>query len=165
MKYKSKQTGEIISKELFREFGLIAHKDVKAKIDSTITIFNFLDSHFEPVYEVGDWVMQIQNWKSLPKGRPYQIKEIISDKRFIVDSYPNVGSWFSDFRPATPEEIEAANKKFPFEYSVVSNFEHSFTVEFKEEDIIRITNNDYENNILLSQSAWQEIGKRKGWTL
>jgi hypothetical protein len=66
------------------------------------------------------------------------------------------------FIPATPAEIEAANKKFPFEYK--SNLEcYSYRVNEGDKQI-RITNKDDSHFVLLTKEAYLEIGKRTGWS-
>ena len=130
MKYKSKNTGEVISKELFNQ---IDHFTCQSSED-----------YFEPVYEVGDWVIT-KNYSEDYDGKPIQIRKIegeISTPEDCYVYYERINSCHnSEYsmidRLATPKEIESAIEKFSFEYL----------------------------DTYLTKSAWQQIGIRKGWTL
>jgi len=167
MKYKSKNTGEVISKELFDQ---IDHFTCQSSED-----------YFEPVYEVGDYV-----WVCGPRTHDKRmIGKIIGmpgtqsydDMKFSdslegcqIELFPDLLGWFyqkSIISLATPKEIEAAQKKFPFEYETLTNGKNEFRVEefTKGKNLIRVTDLADYNMVLLSESAWQQIGIRKGWTL
>ena len=155
MKYKSKQTGEIISKELFDQ---IDHFTCQSSKD-----------YFEPVYEVGDWVKLDIVQDNYPIVKIEGIKEVNSKIRYNPYDRHSIGMCYlwDIARPATVEEIEAAQKKFPFEYETLTNGKNEFRVEefTKGKNLIRVTDLADYNMVLLSESAWQQIGIRKGWTL
>jgi len=145
MKYKSKQTGEVISKELFDQ---IDHFTCQSSED-----------YFEPVYEVGDWI-------KTKAGTIAKIVEVRDTHIFLLedrDGFPlGVYGAYKIDHLITHEEIESMTKKFPFSYLSEGKIEHLVYSDDKHDQVNIVAGNIV---LYLTKLGWQQIGIRKGWTL
>lgn len=159
MKYRCKSNYEIVSKYLH-----------------DLVIQNGCEKFFEPVYEIDDYVVPLiksdfpcSHNRQMDKA--YQICGIRGDiVRLLNDNGEIDGNGAlhkKDVRPATPEEISKATKKFPFEYHSNGKVFTYKVVDGGGKHEVVIVEPEEENGghlgRILTESAWREIGIRKGW--